>query len=69
MEGCVMSLNESDVQYQIDRAVEALADRLNERVSELEYELTRAGYRIDDLERQVESLRGDVRDLERRAGR
>lgn len=64
-----MSLNESDVQYQIDRAVEALADRLNERVSELEYELTRAGYRIDDLERQVESLRGDVRDLERRAGR
>ena len=62
-------MNDSDVQSLIDRAVDALGDRLGERLSELEYELARAGYRIDELERQVEALVADGRDAERRPGR
>jgi predicted nucleic acid-binding Zn-ribbon protein len=62
-------MNDSDVQFLIDRAVDALADRITERTSDLEYELKRAGNRVDDLERQIESLRGEVRDLEREARR
>jgi hypothetical protein len=54
-------MDEADVQWMIDRAVERLADRINGRVEDLGYELKQAGYRIDDLERQVGDLKREAR--------